>query len=89
MYKILNDIFINEYKHFEDLVEYKTELHKYRKNSKLLKNHISKNQKKILLRMIDSKDLMEYERGFNSFLFGFKIGLKFGYETNRSDLSLD
>ena len=53
------------------------------KNEKHLKSYLNKKQKKLLLRIIDDKDLIKEEISSNSFIEGFKLGLKVGYESNR------
>lgn len=52
-------------------------------NKKLLEVHLNEGQKKLLLRVIDDKDLITEKTNLNSFIYGFKTGLKFGYEVNQ------
>lgn len=53
-------------------------------NQKLLKRYLNKNERRLLLRLIDAKDLIAEEKGLHSFINGFKLGLKIGYETNKN-----
>lgn len=53
------------------------------KNERNLKSHLNKKEKKLLLRIIDDKDLIKEEIVSNSFITGFKIGLQVGYESNK------
>ncbi|WP_323373272.1 DUF6809 family protein [Anaeropeptidivorans aminofermentans] len=53
------------------------------RNKEQLKANLNKKQKKLLLRFEDSKDLIKEESGYESFVAGFKIDLKIGYETNK------
>ena len=48
-----------------------------------LKMNLSKQQKRLLLRIEDGKDAIAEEGNLGSFVAGFKIGLKIGYESNR------
>ena len=52
-------------------------------NRKLLRRRLSKNERKLLLRIIDANDSITEEKSFQCYLNGFKLGLKIGYETNR------
>ena len=45
-------------------------------NEKLLKMNLNEKQKKLLLRIEDAKDLIAEEISFESYIAGFKIGLK-------------
>ncbi|MBE6012959.1 DUF6809 family protein [Anaeropeptidivorans aminofermentans] len=47
-----------------------------------LKKNLTKNQKKLLLRIEDGKNLINEYDTMESFILGFKIGLKIGYEGN-------
>lgn len=51
------------------------------RNNILLKKHLSKQQKKLLLRIVDGKDLINEISSMNSFADGFKLGLRLGIET--------
>jgi len=49
---------------------------------KQLKKTFSKKQRKLLLRIEDKKDLINEISSSESFIAGFKIGLKVGFEVN-------
>lgn len=49
-------------------------------NEGLLKNSLSKDEKKLLLRIVDSKNLIIEATAINSFIHGFKLGLQLGHE---------
>ena len=51
---------------------------------RLLKKGFSKKRKKLLLKIMDAKDLLREESNLNSFISGFKIGLQVGYESNKN-----
>jgi len=51
-------------------------------NERIIKVNMNKRERKILLRMIDAKDLISEERAKYSFIEGFKLGLKIGYAVN-------
>jgi len=53
-------------------------------SNKRLKKRFSKQQKSLLLDIIDAKDSNRGETNLESFTAGFKIGLKIGYEANNS-----
>jgi len=53
------------------------------KTYQLLKNSLNKNQRKLLLRIIDEKDLLAEEQSICSFKEGVRLGLKIGYEANK------
>lgn len=48
-----------------------------------LKKHFTKNQKKLLLRIEDGKNFIDESGNVESFILGFKVGLKIGYEGNK------
>ena len=50
---------------------------------KQLKQHLNKEQRKLLLRIEDKNDLLIEKAHMESFVMGFKLGLKIGYETNK------
>lgn len=52
-------------------------------NKKKVKQNLNKKQKKLLLRIGDANDLITEECSCRSFIAGFKMGLKIGYETNK------
>lgn len=52
-------------------------------NKKRLQKNLGKKQKNLLLRIGDAKDLKSEQCSYKSFIAGFKLGLKIGYETNR------
>lgn len=54
-------------------------------NKRRLKQSLSKNQKKLLLRFEDGKDSINDLNKFESFTIGFKLGLSIGYEANRDE----
>jgi len=51
-------------------------------NKKLLKRKFSKRQKKLLIRIEDSKDSISEINSQHSFNIGLKLGLAIGYEVN-------
>ena len=51
-------------------------------NRNRLSKNLKKGHKKLLLRFEDSKDAINELNNIESFVAGFKIGLKIGYEVN-------
>ena len=52
------------------------------RNKYWLKRGLNKKQKKLLLRIEDGKDLIDEINSAESFIAGFKTGLKIGFEVN-------
>lgn len=52
-------------------------------NKKYLQKNFSRHQKRLLLRIGDAKDLKAEICSHESFIAGFKMGLKIGYEVNK------
>ena len=52
------------------------------KNEKYLKSHLNKKERKLLLRIIDD-NLISEKISSTSFIEGFKLGLRIGYESNK------
>lgn len=50
------------------------------KNELLLKKRLSKNEKKLLLRIIDNEGLLLEDTAIRNFTTGFKLGVMFGLE---------
>jgi len=74
-------------KNFQELLQLE-KINKYESaaetNRKKLKNNLNKKQRKLLLGIVDAKDSIAEQCGYESFAAGFKLGLKIGYETNKN-----
>jgi len=83
MNNILEELFNN----YTDLTEQKESISQLtleiENNKKWLKRNLNKRQKKLLLRIEDGKDLSSEIISKESFISGFKLGLKIGYEVNK------
>ena len=53
------------------------------KNSLILKKHLSKKEKKILLRIIDNEGLLLEASAIRNFTTGFKLGIRLGVEVGK------
>ena len=80
---ILEKSFYEDFKIIKQF-DYINKLEKNIENNKnQLREHFNKKDKELLLRIIDAKDLKAEEMCLDSYIYGFKLGLKFGYEVNR------
>ena len=80
MKNVLEDLFTNYYsrKYDSDLIiKLESEIEK---NKRQLKKNLNKKQKKLLLRIEDGKIMINEAGNNESFIAGFKMGLKLGFE---------
>ena len=88
MKSVIEDLFISSYSKKCDselAIKLESEIDR---NKRWLKKCLSKNQKKLLLRIEDGKDMLNDINTTESFIAGFKIGLKIGVEVSE-DTQLD
>jgi len=87
MRSILENLF-----HQHDVIKKtdKAALQRIASNSGMLKKDFNKWQKKILLRIIDDKNLIAYQQANNSFANGVRYGVMFMIEVfNENSLDVD
>ena len=79
--EILFYIWENEKNYKESINKLEIEIENDRKR---LKENLNKKQREILLRIIDTKNIIKEESDLENFTEGFKLGLKIGYESNKN-----
>lgn len=83
MERVLEKIFY-EYMREEEMSNCVKEIdERLEKNKKIIGTHLNRKEKRLLLRITDDKDLITEEKSLNSFTYGFKLGVKIGYESNQ------
>ena len=54
------------------------------RNRKRLSQTLNRKQRKMLLSIVDTKNVIKTESDLENFTEGFKLGLKIGYESNKN-----
>ena len=83
MRALIEEITYKNFQRVSDSNEIKALRNETEQNRKKLSKQLSRTKRKLVMRIIDEKDLVTELTNTQSFVVGLKLGLKIGYEVNR------